>query len=250
MGQPREILQTAAGLAGLLTGAVGLVYVGGAVVYMSVLSTAGLPASMNVATSLPREFLIGTGLFYVGLPLTIAALFLYLTYPLAKAPFSSWSVNGVLGLLSLIVTAGLAYGVKPDGLRPWIGVLVIGLTTIPLVFGVLRMLATEPPGNWGRNLALLAFATVTLVGILGVMVGRAATDLPPAVLCADDGTVFVGSFIGQTADSYYVGEESAGELPRLLSVPRSQVSRVFIGSRRGNCDDPPPESAQTAASDG
>ena len=128
-------------LAGLAAGAVTIVYGAGAVVYWAALSNRDVPSNLAIATSLPREFLIGTGLLYVALPIALTALVLF-----ALTPILVKAGNGgafFLGMALSISCGGLVWAVKPESDLE-VAIAMLGLFfTVGILTWLLIILVTE-----------------------------------------------------------------------------------------------------------
>lgn len=148
-GKPSSLIGQLTAFAGLATGAVTIVYGAGAAVYWAALNNRDVPSNLAIATSLPREFLIGTGLLYVALPIALTALLLFALTPiLVKA--ADWGER-ILGGVLLAGGAGLVWAVQPDSTLEFVGVLLGALVTVFILTWLLATLVTERNAYQARD---------------------------------------------------------------------------------------------------
>lgn len=131
-GEANSLVGRLTALAGLATVAIAIVYTAGAAVYWAALSNRDVPANLAIATSLPREFLIGTGLLFVALPIGITALLLFALTPIIAR---AGDRGGQWIVATFLTAAGIAliWAVQPNGVVAFIfAVIGAGLTIFAL----------------------------------------------------------------------------------------------------------------------
>ena len=258
------VIERLTAIAGLATATVAIIYGAGAAVYAAALSSRDVPSAMSIATGLPRELLIGNGLLYVGVPVAVTALGLFLLTPILKWNRQVWALRIVAAFL---VLGGISLGVavQPSSIWGFIGV-IVGVLVTALVLTVLLVTLADGAtiggkigdaitgGSRRRARVYLIVLGVALMTAWGVLIGTARTPLPDALLCTTGGNSYPGFLIGETSSKVYVGEELSEAISgdrRIISVPNGQVGKLFIGSSGGLCDAPEepkprPESKQGA----
>jgi hypothetical protein len=128
-------------LVGLATGAVTIVYGAGAAVYWAALSNRDVPSNLAISTSLPREFLIGTGLLFVALPIALTVLLLFALTPIVvKAP--EWGSRIFGGILTL-GAFGLIWAVDPSSVFEVVGAIAGAVLTVGILTVLIALLVSE-----------------------------------------------------------------------------------------------------------
>lgn len=140
-GRTESVIGRLTALVGLVTGAVTIVYGAGAAVYWAALSNRDVPSNLAIATSLPREFLIGTGLLFVALPIALTALLLFALTPiLVKATErGQWIVATVLVLGGVT----LIWAVQPGSVFEFGGAILGAGLTVAILTALLATLVEE-----------------------------------------------------------------------------------------------------------
>lgn len=250
-------------LVGIITGGAALIYATGAAVYAAVLHSHGVPTALSIATSLPREFLIGSGLLFVALPVALASLVLFLLtavlIQLKVAGSEQWRTPTAAGVI-FIGCIGLAIAVQPCSWIAIAGVLAATAVTValltPLVLALAGLSATTDHSNStttnpkSRMIPYLIAVAVLLMTGWGVWIGISRTKLPDALLCTKSKGDYPGFLIGETGTHVYVGDDpelrskstEGGNHPidstgkkRIISIQSDEVAELFIGSAEGEC---------------
>jgi hypothetical protein len=152
-GETSSLIGRLTALVGLLTGAVTIVYGAGAAVYWAALNNRDVPSDLAIATSLPREFLVGTGLVFVALPIALTVLLLFALTPILVKDWGQW----IFGALLLVGGAGLIIAVQPSFPLQFIGAVLGAVVTAAILTVLLVILVSErdpPQADADRQRAL------------------------------------------------------------------------------------------------
>lgn len=256
------VLKTLGEVAGLLAGAVALVYLaGGVVITLRLLFSDTNPEA--VIGQLSREVLISVGLAEVVLPALIGGA-IYAAYRLrggsadrgpavlrTTAPGSRGEPTrkrfaaSALGLTVLLVLPGAIsaiahYGVTPKLLYLLIALAVAGTTVLMARKARLEIARTHPNEAWRgvRAVALMSLVVGATV-VPAAIIFWASLPLPEARVCLSEASEPVdGLLIGETASRVYIAGPKFGEVREITSLPSASVERLVIGA--GAADQPCP----------
>lgn len=145
----------------------------------------------------------------VGLVVVVGAIILTARLVLRKLPFT---IAGQLPTEFMIFTGGLA--VLPS--------LLVGTGYW------LYARRKKAPGEAIRRAAIAAAVVLTAISV-----SYSWIPLERATICASEGWVREGFFIGETPDRIYIGE--SGKMRRIASVPLTEVSQLYIGRSTARC---------------
>ena len=229
---------------GLLAGAVGAVYLLGAIVLALRLQTHDLP-TLAVLSNLPRELVISFGLTYAVVPwlLTAAAVavFWFLREEAPRARSSARPVSVTEAARALILTAvavtvaWLALRQLDGSFGAWDAV-ALSLTVLLLTLlanAVWRVLANRYADKWTRPVAIGVAAALTgLVVVPAFVEIGARAPLADAQLCVDRGVHLKGWLVGEAGDRVYLGENV--DPHRIVSAPLS--GELYVGPEATEAD--------------
>lgn len=222
---------------GLLAGAVGAVYLLGALVLALRLQTHDLP-TLAVLSNLPRELVISVGLTYAVVPWLLTAVavavfwFLREEAPRARRsarPVSVLEVARALILTAVVVpVAWLALRQLDGSFGIW-DAFVLSVTLLVLTLlanAVWRVLANRYAETWSRPVAIgVAAALAGLVTVPAFVEVGARAPLADAQLCVEDGVHLKGWLVGEAGDRVYLGENV--DPHRIVSAPRT--GELYVG---------------------
>jgi hypothetical protein len=228
-GAAKLISVVLAGVLGLAT----YVYLIGGLVLALRLNHAGF-APLPTITELPRQQLVGTGLVAVVVPTLLLAPVAFLAIWIDRH-----RPKAVLDHIVCAATAGVLFGaVAGLLLRNWVYFAIYGgVAVATYAFGLLASAFLRDPkvADW-QAWVLVAVAT-GLVGAIGrVLIDLGTSTLPAAVVCATDVKYnFVGSYIGQSDSTVYIGVAgSMNKATRVIAIPSSRVGEVLLGTTNRN----------------
>ena len=181
-------------LAATLAALAAFIYVTGGAALMARLGLIRLPSSTAVP-QLPREFLISNGLLIVSPAIVAGAL----AYWVARRPVKAEGQTGFW-----------RRPVKSEG---------------PTRLARLRSGLVEPLRRHPTRVGVVVGGACYLV--VGVLV--VAKDPFPACVYLTGGRTVAGVFIGEANNRTYLGGQATDHPRRIISIPESQVSAVFIG---------------------
>jgi hypothetical protein len=232
---------------GVVAGAVGAVYLLGALVMTLRLQTNDLP-TLAVVSNLPRELLISYGLTYAVAPWLVTSAIVATYWLLRKGapgePHSSgagWSRGQFLAIVVLALAAAVVLGVGLtlhelggtftvwDALAVAVSIAVVAVLGF-LVWGAASRHYRAASRPYGKRWSTVT-ATLVASGLSGLVAIPAFVDLGARVplakaqLCVEGPTHLRGLLIGEVADRVYIGEDS--DPHRLVSS--SRTGELYIG---------------------
>jgi hypothetical protein len=233
-------------VAGALIGAVGVVYVlGGAIIWARM--ALGANAQITVVAGLPRETVTSAGLGAVVFSILVGAVYglVRLVHGRSRfAPPQWWQtlIHGLLLLTPTLVTVGVSLGVNRRfrnhveiGEIIFLGAAFVLVWPYAWWVGARAWKAlAEAQGDRYRSKSAVAQRAGALAAIVLPWLMIAAVSLPPplARVCTAGttagGTRHVdGTLIGETTERAYVTDTTA---ERIVSIPKAEVTRVYIGN--------------------
>jgi len=248
------LLKTLGEIAGLLAGAVALVYLaGGVVIALRLLFSNTNPEA--VIGQLSREVLISVGLAEVVLPALIGSA-VYAAYRLrggstnkgpavlrastpgsAEEPSRKRFAASALGLTVLLVLPGAVSAVAHDGFSLKLLYLLIALAVAGATVWIARKarmaIAMKHSGaGWNRAPAVALMSLVVGATVVpAAVIFWASLPLPDARVClSGTSTPLDGRLIGETTNRVYIAGPKLGELREITSVPAASVDQLVIGA--------------------
>jgi hypothetical protein len=225
---------------GLIAGAVGAVYLLGALVLTLRLQTNDLP-TLPVVSNLPRELVISYGLTYAVVPWVLGAALVAAYWVVRrKAPSGVPSPTAVWPDRHLGATVGLGLVVYTEFvvwlvLRELGGVftgwdaVAVGAAVVVvamIAFVLWRTAAARYCGCWSGQAAVVVAAALSgLVVIPAFVEIGVRAPLAQAQLCLEGPTHLRGDLVGEAGDRVYIGENT--EPHRVVSSPKS--GELYVG---------------------